>query len=114
MAAKKQNISPKNKEILPKKNAKSSSKNASTEINELFAQALARHKNEIFQDKKQKYKELDHLALITKEYLSCFSLIGYTMQGEQVCVFNANNSKDEAALVDLMRATFMEIVNNRP
>lgn len=114
MAAKKQNPSTKNKEIPPTESVNPVSKDKKTEINELFAQALARHKNEIFQDKKQKYKEIDHLALITKEYLSCFSLIGYTMQGEQVCIFDANNSRDEAALVDLMRATFLEIANNRP
>ena len=90
------------------------SKNKKVEINQLFAQALARHKNDVIQDKKQKYKEIDHIALMTEEYLSCFSLIGYTLQGEQVCVFNANTAKDEAALVDLLRATFLEIVQNRP
>lgn len=114
MAAKKSNTSTKNKPASAAETDKPISKDSKTEINELFAQALARHKNEIFQDKKQKYKELDHLALITKEYLSCFSLIGYTMQGEQVCIFDANNSRDEAALVDLMRATFLELANNRP
>ena len=84
-------------------------------INHLLTQALSRYKNDaILQDKKDKLGELQHLSNIVEEYLSCFTLIGYTMQGEKVCLFNAATSKDEAALVDLLRATFLEIVNNRP
>jgi hypothetical protein len=84
-------------------------------IDNLIAQAFTRHKFEkLLSEKKEKFKEITHLATIAEEYLSCFSLIGYTFQGEKVCVFNAANSKDEAALVDLLRSTFLEIANNRP
>jgi hypothetical protein len=84
-------------------------------IDNLIAQAFTRHKFEkILNEKKEKFKEITHLATMAEEYLSCFSLIGYTLQGEKVCVFNAANSKDEAALVDLLRSTFLEIANNRP
>ncbi len=116
MATKKTSTSAKTKkkQNLAAESIKPASKTEKIEINQLFAQALARHKNEVLQDKKQKHKEIDHLTLMTEEYLSCFSIVGYTLQGEQVCVFNANTPKDEAALVDLMRATFLEIANNRP
>lgn len=103
----------KKKQGSPEKNTQIT-KNEKLGIEQLFEQALARHKKEVLQDKKQKHKEIDHLALMTEEYLSCFALIGYTLQGEQVSIFNANNAKDEAAVVDLMRATFLEIANNRP
>lgn len=83
-------------------------------INNLFTQALERHKKEILEDKKNKLKEISHLGAIAEEYLSTFVLIGYSLQNEKVVIFNATNSKDEAALVDLLRATFIEIVNNRP
>ena len=83
-------------------------------IDHLFAQALARHQKEIIADKKSKIKELNHLALIAEEYLSCFALIGYSLQDEKVVVFNTPTSKDEAALVDLLRSTFIDIANNRP
>jgi hypothetical protein len=83
-------------------------------IEQLFAQALARHNKELIADKKSKLKELNHLALIAEEYLSCFALIGYSLQDEKVVVFNTPTSKDEAALVDLLRATFIDIANNRP
>ena len=116
MATKKPNTSAKTKkkQNISAESIKAVPKNEKVEINQLFAQALARHKSEVLQDKKQKHKEIDHLTLMTEEYLSCFSIVGYTLQGEQVCVFNANNPRDEAALVDLMRATFLEIANNRP
>ena len=85
-----------------------------TTFNNLFSQALARHKKDVFEDRKDKLKEISHLALMAEEYLSTFALIGYSLQNEKVVVFNVNNPKDEAALVDLLRATFIEIVNNRP
>lgn len=84
-------------------------------INQLFLQALARYKNDaVIQDKKDKLKEINHLGAMVEEFLSCFALIGFSMQGEKVCIMNASNSKDEGALVDLLRSTFLEIANNRP
>jgi hypothetical protein len=84
-------------------------------VNKLLSQALTRYKNDsLIQDKQDKLQELEHLGKIVEEYLSCFTLIGFTMQGEKVCLFNASTSKDEGALVDLLRSTFLEIVNNRP
>ena len=83
-------------------------------IEKLILQAFTRYKEEEVQDKKSKVKEVDHLSHMIEEYLSCFVLIGYSLQDEKVCVFNAHTSKDEAALVDHLRATFLDIVNNRP
>lgn len=84
-------------------------------VNKLLSQALIRYKNDsLIQDKQDKLHELEHLGKIVEEYLSCFSLIGFTLQGEKVCLFNATTSKDEGALVDLLRSTFVEIINNRP
>lgn len=84
-------------------------------INHVLNQALVRYKNDAaVQDKHHKLKEISHLGNMVEEFLSCFTLIGFTMQGEKVCIFNAKTSKDEGALVDLLRSTFLEIVNNRP
>lgn len=83
-------------------------------ISQLIAQALNRHKQEFILEKKEKYKEMDHLAHMAEEYLSCFALIGYSLQNEKVAIFNMPSSKDEAALVDLLRSTFIDIANNRP
>lgn len=83
-------------------------------INNLFAKALSRYRNELLADQKDKHKELNHLALIAEEYLSCFALIGYSLQDEEVVIFNTPTSKDEAALVDLLRATFIDMASNRP
>ena len=85
-----------------------------TTFNNLFSQALARHKKDVFEDRKDKLKEISHLALMAEEYLSTFALIGYSLQDERVVMMNMPTSKDEAALVDLLRATFIDIANNRP
>lgn len=82
-------------------------------IDRLFEQAFIRHKTEQA-DKKLKLKEISHLSLMAEEYLSCFALIGYSLQNEKVVVFNMPTAKDEAALVDLIRATFLDIASNRP
>lgn len=84
------------------------------DLKELFNQALNRYKAEMQTEKKIKLKEISHLALIAEEYLSSFALIGYSLQNEKVVIFNTPTAKDEAALVDLLRATFVEIVSNRP
>ena len=97
-----------------KKTASEIPKAEKINIEHLFAQALSRYNKELVADKKNKIKELNHLALIAEEYLSCFALIGYSLQDEKVVIFNTPNSKDEAALVDLLRATFIDIANNRP
>jgi dimeric dUTPase (all-alpha-NTP-PPase superfamily) len=90
------------------------SKPQAIDIEHLFAEALLRYKSEQAFDKKHKLKELSHLALIAEEYLSCFALIGYSLQNEKVTIFNMPTAKDEAALVDLLRSTFIDIANNRP
>ena len=83
-------------------------------VDSIIQQALLRYKNECIEDKKLKHKELKHLGIICEEYLSCFALIGYSLEHEKVVILNTPTSKDEAALVDLIRATFLDIANNRP
>ena len=84
-------------------------------IDQLISQALARHKfKEEDVDKKAKLKEITHLSKIAEEYLSCYALIGYSMQNEKVVILSTPSSKDEAAMVDLLRATYLDIASNRP
>ena len=81
---------------------------------ELIEQSLLRHKRDHLIDRKRNFKEVSHLALIAEEYLSSFALIGYSLQNEKVVVINMPTPKDEAALVDLLRATFVDLASNRP
>jgi hypothetical protein len=83
-------------------------------LTDLFNHALNRYKEEMQAEKRVKLKEISHLALIAEEFLSSFALIGYSLQDEKVVIFNTPTAKDEAALVDLLRATFVEIASNRP
>ena len=83
-------------------------------IDQLYKQIENRYKDSILLDKRVKYKEMNHLASIAEEYLSCSLIIGYSMEGEKVCILNAQNSKDEAAVADLLRSTFLDMTSNRP
>jgi len=89
------------------------SKGEQLTVNQLIAQTLIRYKHEQIQDKKQKFKEIGHLAGMCEEYLSSFALIGYSLEGEKIVVFNHPTSKDEAALTDLLRTTFIGLMSNQ-
>ena len=91
-----------------------STKVEQTRIDDIINQAVSQHKADMLADRKDQFKKIGQLSLIAEEYLSCFSIIGYSLQGERVCIFNAVTPKDEAALVDLLRSTFLDIINNRP
>lgn len=66
------------------------------------------------EEKKRTYRDISHLGTIAEEYLSSFALIGYSLQDEKVVMLNMPSPKDEAALVDLLRATFVDLASNRP
>lgn len=83
-------------------------------IEHLLQQAFLRYKEEHLTDAKHKAKEFSHLGLICEEYLSTYALIGYSLQNEKIVIFNTPTQKDESALVDLLRSTFLEIIQNRP
>lgn len=83
-------------------------------IDQLFAQALIRHKNDAVLDKKLKVKELHHFTSMAGEYLNSFILIGYSLQDERVVLLNMPTAKDEAALIDLLRSTFLDLASERP
>lgn len=90
------------------------SKTEKDKIDQLLSQALLRYKNDLAYDKKLKQKEMSYLSTLAEEYLNCFMLVGYSLQNEKVVIFNAHNARDEAAVVDLLRSTFLDIANNRP
>lgn len=83
-------------------------------LNELILQSLVRYKDEATEDKKVKFKEIEHLSAMIEEYLSAYVVVGFTLQGEKVCLFSAQTSKDECAVMDHLRATFFNIAGNRP
>jgi hypothetical protein len=83
-------------------------------IEHVFAQALESFKDELLVQKKHSLKDFNRLALLTQEYLSCFSLVGFSLTGEKICIFNASTPKDESALLELLRSTLIDIVQNKP
>jgi len=77
-------------------------------ISQLLQQTALRYKDSFNIEEKIKLKELTHLSSIIEEYLSCFLIIGYTLQDERAILWNGKSAKDEAALLDLLRVTFIE------
>lgn len=114
MAARKKKQNPPSVESEPLSSATDLSKAEQINVDQLIYQAFTRHKNDAALDKKQKVKELGHLGSVAEEYLSCFLLIGFSLQNEKVILQNINNTKDESALMDLLRSTFLEMAGNRP
>jgi tRNA isopentenyl-2-thiomethyl-A-37 hydroxylase MiaE len=83
-------------------------------VDHLIAQSLLRYKNETEHDKRAKHQEVRHLSSMAEEYLSCFALVGYSLQNEEVVIMSIPTPKDEAALADLLRSTFIDFMNSRP
>jgi hypothetical protein len=83
-------------------------------VDQLIAQAFLRYKDEAVLEKKLKVKEMQHLSSIVSEFLNCFVLIGYSLQDEKVIMLNMPSPKDEAALIDLLRSTFLDLASDRP
>lgn len=81
-----------------------------SKIEQLFQQTLLRYKQDLELDKKIKTKEMAHLSCMAEEFLSCFVLLGYSLQNERVVLWNAKSSKDEAAVIDLLRTTLIDVL----
>jgi hypothetical protein len=84
-----------------------------TAVNQLLSQVFLRYKNEVSLDKKIKHKEITQLSIMAEEYLSSFVLLGFSLQNEKVVVFNVPTAKDEAAIMDLLRNTMIDIMGGR-
>jgi hypothetical protein len=119
MANSRKKTTSKKKHELPLDNQTSTEKLSTSKIDQalvdqLLTQVASRYRNELLADKKLKLKEISHISSMAEEYFTCYALIGYSIQNEQVVVLNMPTPKDEAALVDLLRSTFIDIASNRP
>jgi hypothetical protein len=80
------------------------------QIEDLIKQAFLRFYNTSYTDK-AKEKDLDHLTLIMEEYLGCYMVLGYDLNGEKICIMNAKNAADRDALIEHLRSTLVGILN---
>ena len=62
--------------------------------------------------KSSKVKDLEHLDLITEEYLKSYMILGYDLNGEKVSIMHAENPHDRDALVEHLRTTLLNIIGN--
>jgi hypothetical protein len=80
------------------------------QIEDLIKQAFLRFYNTAYTNK-AKEKDLEHLNLIMEEYLNCYMVLGYDLNGEKVCIMNAKNATDKDALIEHLRSTLVGILN---
>ena len=84
--------------------------NNSAQIEDIIKQAFLRFYNSAYTDK-AKAKDLDHLNLIMEEYLKCYMVLGYDLNGEKICIMNAHSSAEKDALIEHLRSTLVGILN---
>jgi hypothetical protein len=58
-----------------------------------------------------KVKDLEHLDLITQEYLNSYMILGYDINGEKVSIMHAENPHDRDALIEHLRTTLLNFLN---
>ena len=58
-----------------------------------------------------KVKDLEHIDLITQEYLNSFMILGYDINGEKVSIMHAENPHDRDALIEHLRTTLLNFLN---
>ena len=52
------------------------------------------------------------IKAILSEYLNCFALIGYDLEGKRIVIKWSPNDKSEDSLVELIRCIFLNIAQN--
>jgi hypothetical protein len=62
--------------------------------------------------KSYKLKDLVHLDNIAQEFLKTFIILGYDITGEKVHILHAETPHDRDALVEHLRTTLINILNN--
>jgi hypothetical protein len=82
------------------------------QIEDLIKQAFLRFYNTTYTNK-AKEKDLDHLTLIMEEYLKCYMVLGYDLNGEKICIMAAHNAADRDALIEHLRSTLVGILNQQ-
>jgi hypothetical protein len=80
------------------------------QIEDLIKQAFLRFYNTAYTDR-AKEKDLDHLNNIMEEYLKCYMVLGYDLNGEKICIMNAHSSSEKDALIEHLRSTLVGILN---
>jgi len=80
------------------------------QIEDLIKQAFLRFYNTAYTDR-AKEKDLDHLNNIMEEYLKCYMVLGYDLNGEKICIMNAHSQAEKDALIEHLRSTLVGILN---
>lgn len=104
------------KKVLTKKQIESAksvevSTNIQKQINDVIEQAFARFYLSS-RDKQNKMSDLQHLDAIVAEYLQSFMILGYDINGERICITHAATPAARDSLIEHLRSTFLNIMNN--
>ena len=76
--------------------------NANKDIKELTHKALVSFLRDQLKEKASNKKDLDVLCAQISEFLNCFILIGYNLEGEPISMISAHNQQEADSLGTLL------------
>jgi hypothetical protein len=84
----------------------------STPIDPKVEQQKALEKVFVEQKKKEYHRDMNILDSLVAEYLKSYIILGYDLNGNKVGIQHAKSSQESDALVEHLRTTFLNIIQN--
>lgn len=86
-----------------KKTSKSKEELKNEEYKKQIQQALKANLDEYLKNRNLNQKQISSLNSLIEEHLSCFVLVGYTVDGEPLTLVNAQTQKDSDSLGTILQ-----------
>lgn len=86
-----------------KKTSKSKEELKNDEYKKQIQQALKANLDEYLKNRNLNQKQISSLNSLIEEHLSCFVLVGYTVDGEPLTLVNAQTQKDSDSLGTILQ-----------
>lgn len=100
-----------------KKTNKSKEELKNEEYKKQIQQALKANLDEYLKNRNLNQKQISSLNSLIEEHLSCFVLVGYTVDGEPLTLVNAQTQKDSDSLGTILQKVlkkYQDPPNNQP
>ena len=100
-----------------KKTSKSKEELKNEEYKKQIQRALKANLDEYLKNRNLNQKQISSLNSLIEEHLSCFVLVGYTVDGEPLTLVNAQTQKDSDSLGTILQKVlkkYQDPPNNQP
>jgi len=103
--------------VAKKKTTKSKEELKNEEYKKQIQDALKANLDEYLKNRSLSQKQISSINSLIEEHLSCFVLVGYTVDGEPVTLINAQTQKDQDSLGTILQKVlkkYSDPPNNLP